>query len=200
MIIERIKSKQAYIINDNIGVSYNTPIAASVNGITFVTENYYSNTTAHHKSDVIRRFNNNRFIEVKQEVINNLYTALTSSDYTAAAAIAAAAIQEEKEKDNLINYLKLNCNDRNAAYKGVNIYAARQQLKNPSYHKRKDFKNGNYKTTDSGYSNFQQVSDIYYRITTHYKKVRALSLPTGTAKASYHAKYIVTSRRCKVER
>lgn len=66
----QIGNKNLYIVG-NVGVSYNTPIAADFKSleVTFITSSYYSNTTAHHKTELVRIFNNKEVIEVSQALL-----------------------------------------------------------------------------------------------------------------------------------
>ncbi len=131
-----------------IAISYNTIIAASKEGITFITSGYYSNTTSHHKTDALRYFNNTDNIEVTPDTLYKI----------AAGAPILPIIQEEEFKRYLIKTIKTG---------GIPNH-----IKTPEYvqkikHEKKDFKNGNKKYWNYYKTNFKYVSNINFKITIH---------------------------------
>lgn len=200
MKIKQIRSKQAYILNNNIGVSYNTPIAANVDGVTFITENYYSNTTAHHKTDIKREFNNSQVIEVNQETIKDFYYFLTYGEYTSAQNLAAAVQEEAAIKQDLITYVKeYNGNPKKAAWKNLKVNA--YKLHNDDTFKliideSTTYKNGNVLNVRKYRTNFNYVSNLTFKISHRTRKIKATAkaaITTGTAPATPETKIITLS-------
>jgi hypothetical protein len=183
--VNQYRHKNAYIVNGNIFLSYNTIIAASYNGVTFITSGYYSNTTAHHKTDAVRYFNNPEVIEVTPET---LYKIAAGNQET-----RKAAISEEKTKQNLIKFLSYNLERRPAAYNGLKIYDLSQLInQDQTGEYTRPYKNGNYKTITEHRTGFKYVSNFNYKITRHYKKQKVRSLPIGTIKSQEHIKHVPT--------
>ena len=149
----------------NIGISYSTIIAAEKNGVSFYTENYYSNTTAHHKSDILRIFNNAQNVEVTQ-------TALTA---IAAGDIKPDQVLEElKIKKQLQKFIKLNLDYNAAAWNNsIDIYFISNLINNlPAVEEsKKEYKNGSTRTIKTKKTTFKYVSNFYFKITTHKKLI-----------------------------
>ena len=188
-MLKQIKSKQAYILNENIGVSYNTPIAANVDGTTFITENYYSNTTAHHKTDIIRAFNNYNVIEVNQETIKDFYYFLTYGEYSSAQNLAAEIKKEEILKNEIITTIETG-REQAIFFKNKNIYSFIKK----GYRNKTPYKNGNFKEVQHFQTNFKYVSNIRFKETTRgiKSKIRTSNSKPGKAKSGsifYKYKY-----------
>lgn len=172
-MIYQIGSKQAYIVG-NVGVSYNTPIAASAAGVTFITSRYYSNTTAHHKSDFIRYFNNSQTVEVSQAALIDIINQDLDP---------AAVIQEQDIKTGIIN--RINA--------GTWLYADKRAAKYLEVinQDRKNFKNGNFQTIRTFKTSFKYVSNFRIKETSHAFRTKrpAYNGPTGPKPEAYYYKY-----------
>lgn len=152
MQIEQINKKQAYILTEEtgakIGVSYSTPQAVKYDGVTFITENFYSVTTSHHKIDILRRFNTINPVEVQQETINLLVKAAANPE--AIEYLTKEILKEYFKKEEL----KDAVNGQGNLYQALkNCITIRQD--------RQTYKNGNalYKTTYK--TNYILVSNVY---------------------------------------
>lgn len=145
----QIGNKQAYIINGNIGVSYNTPICIKIGGVLFITENSYSNTTAHHKTD-FKRILGGEVVEVQHTVLIDLI----NNDIN-----AAEILQENKTKQYLIKSLEKN----NSIPNNIKVYAAVEKTNSS----KQLFKNSNEKIKTSYKTTFKYVSNFNFKITVH---------------------------------
>lgn len=186
--IKQYKNKNAYYgINEagiNIFVSYNTLIAVSVDNITFITDTYYSNTTAHHKTDAIRFYNNDTIIKVTSEA---LYQIAAENNN-----IKKQAILENKQKQILESFLKklnkFDCVTEREIFIN-NTEFIKQETKN--------YKNGNklktrtYKTTFKTVPNFIITERIHIKKTT-VQKFNGPKGPKGPYTYNqYKKKYII---------
>lgn len=146
----------------NIFISYQTIIAAEAPGVTFITSRNYSTTTAHHKTDARRWFNNSRVIEVTPEALYN---------YVDGSITAADIIKEQEKKDQLLELIKLNFNPRETAWRNdlPDYYSITQLLKELETGNDADkYKNGNSETRHYYRTRFKYVSNINFKITRHY--------------------------------
>ena len=166
--IEQYRHKNAYIVNGNIFLSYETVIAASINGITFLTAATYSNTTAHHKTDAVRYFNNETVIIVTPTALYKIAEYDTETK--------AAAIQETTDAELLTSHVlqqsKYNAIAEHEAFINNTEFISSEI---------KDYKNGNslniriYRTTFKNIPNFyikQKVRAIKKTLTKNGKKYR----------------------------
>jgi len=169
MNIRQIRSKQAYIINNTIGISYITPQAISLKGITFITSNWYSITTAHHKTDIIRDFNNSETITINHNTLIDLINNYNGYNHEQQENLINKILEEEKLKNYLIRELKTE----NSI---PNHYKLNKIIERTSSNKTK-YNNGNYKTIQTYKTNFQHVDNITFKVTNHhfFKKIKYYS-------------------------
>lgn len=187
MQIEQINKKQVFILTEDtgvkIGVSYSTPQAVKYDGVTFITENFYSATTSHHKTDILRRFNAINPVEVQHETINLLVKAAANPE--AISYLTDEILKEYFKKEEL----------KDAVNGQGNLY---QALKNciRVREDRQTYKNGNalYKTTYK--TNYVLVSNVYVVRTIRSIKTRTKPFYTnkGIKTDGTHYKHTVKTR------
>ena len=169
----RLGSKQAYIFNNNTGVSYNTPIVYSTGGVSFYTSSWYSVTTAHHKSEFLRFFNNARSVEVNQAALIDLNQDLEP----------AAVIKEDELKTGIIN----------AVEEGTWIYKNKEAAPYLELVKesKTQYKNGNFQEVRTYKTNFKYVSSLQVKQTQHAFRTKrpAYNGPTGPKESTIYYKY-----------
>lgn len=186
--IKQYKYKNAYYgttteLNINVFYSYNTLIAVSIDNITFITDAYYSNTTAHHKTDAIRFYNNNTIIKVTQEALESIATG----NHT-----RKQAITEYKQKQILKSFLKglnkFDCVTEREAFIN-NTEFIKQETKN--------YKNGNKLKTRTYKTTFKTVPNFIIIERCHIKKsqVQKFNGPKGPKGPytinNYNKKYMI---------
>ena len=163
---EQYKHKNAYygvVKNENgqinVFVSYNTIIAASYNGVTFLTSRSYSNTTAHHKTDAERFYNNAKTIIVDPSTLielveNPSISADIITDYKKFIAIKAeiengTASLYKLQKDGVL----FNLNNKGRETES------------------KKYKNGNYKEIYRYYLTTEYFN-LNLKVTKHFFKFK----------------------------
>jgi len=159
--INQYKHKNAYIVNSNLFLSYNTLIAASIDGVTYITSRTYSNTTSHHKTDALRYFNNQEVITVKPDTLYKLAAGYDPE--------LLEVIQEEhQQRQDLLTalYNKDNTAKIITHLKYIRVIKARKEPETTPY------KNGNSQTKYFYTANFQHQEPVYYEVnqkaTPHY--------------------------------
>ena len=154
MQIERIRTTSAYILGGNIGVSYNTPQAISLDGISFVTENRYSNTTDHHRTEILRKFDDSQIIEVQHATLLDLINSDVRPEDVHA---------EYNVKDHLIRLLQGEPGQDAILDNQIKAVYTR-----PISNHRREFKN-TFRTYTTFKTNFKFVSNFHYKKTTYWK-------------------------------
>lgn len=155
----------------NIFISYQTIIAAEAPGVTFITSGYYSNTTAHHKTDAARWFNNPEDIEVTPDTLYR---------YVSGEVTAEEIQQEQQIKTQLLQYLEEDTNNKKAAYNNLKIYDLLNLINSSETSSETiPYKNGNYKNIKNYKTNFKYVSNFHFKITKHFKKVKIAAGANG---------------------
>ena len=183
--ITRYKNKNAYYGRTAAGVeifiSYQTIIAASTAGVTFITSGYYSNTTAHHKTDARRYFNNPEIIEVTPAA---LYAIAAGDDDT-----RIQAIQEHKNLLLILEYI--NDESQHPAHLVNETY-----IKNTKFisEKRTPYKNGNELITRTKRTTFKTIPNfnIVQRCRRISCKVKTRTGPANFQKYKYY-KAVISS-------
>ena len=153
--INQIGNKNLYVCQTAAGitaaVSYNTIIAASQDGITYLTSYNYSNTTAHHKTQAVRIFNDTEIITVTPDALYKI----ADGDKTA----ATEALQEHEIREVLLQELHNN-DSTGKTLKHLQYLGVCKPEKVPES---QDFKNGNRLTKYYYKVNFKYVPPVRFQ-------------------------------------
>ena len=161
----------------NIFISYSTIIAAEAPGVTIITSGYYSNTTAHHKTDARRYFNNNQEIEATPEALYK---------YVSGEVTAEELQREASQRQELITALKANKNTGGIIEK-LKVKGIITTRKAPET---KNYKNGNRLEKYFYKVEFKYLPAVYYELNSKAIKYQ-IETRTGTAKTNKYINNVV---------
>ena len=154
----------------SVFISYQTIIAADINGTTFITSGAYSVTTGHHKTDARRYFNNVQEIELLPDALYALAAGEVS---------AAEIIKESQDRRNLLKELR-NQEPDGTTIKDLKYKGTIQAYKPPEH---KQYKNGNRDIIYHYKASFKNLPEVYYKVIC---KEQPVKIQTRTGPALYN--------------
>ena len=180
--INQYRNKKAYYgistAGINVFLSYSTIIAANTAGVTFITSGYYSNTTAHHKTDAARLYGD-KVITARPETVQ----AIAAGNQAA----RLEAIQEHQDKETIKQYIK----GTGPAVEGLETLINNRVFISEEV---TQYKNGNklrvrtYKTTFKHLENFQVIE----RTRAIRKALKPYNGPKGPKGKRYYYQHKTT--------